>query len=87
MGRKHLVLLPLILALALLWAPSIGNAQSTDPTTVYIVQRGDTLAQIAWRFGVDVRSLQAANHLYNPGVIVPGQQLVIPNAGKIIDAS
>jgi hypothetical protein len=58
MGRKRLVFLPLIVMLALLWAPSVGHAQSATPTPNYIVRAGDTLADIAWRFGIDVRALQ-----------------------------
>lgn len=46
--------------------------------TTYIVQRGDTLAQIARRFGVTIAALAAANHIANPALIYPGTPLIIP---------
>ena len=45
----------------------------------YIVQAGDTLAQIALRFGVSVRHLNAVNNLADPNHILVGQRLVIPS--------
>jgi murein DD-endopeptidase MepM/ murein hydrolase activator NlpD len=46
---------------------------------VYTVQRGDTLALIANRFGQTVDGLAAANNLANPNTIFVGQQLTIPS--------
>jgi LysM repeat protein len=42
---------------------------------VYIVQRGDTLAKIAARYGTTVSALKALNGLSNPNVIWVGQGL------------
>lgn len=42
------------------------------------VVSGDTVWKIAKKFGVSVDSIAAANSLKNPGIIRPGQQLVIP---------
>lgn len=51
-----------------------------DPTpSVYVVQAGDTLSEIAERFGITVRALVRANQLENPDRIHPGQELVIPS--------
>lgn len=59
-----------------------SGATSTGSTTggqqVYVVQRGDTLSQIAERFGVSTADLARANGITNPRLIVAGQQLVIP---------
>ena len=44
---------------------------------IYIVQRGDTLFGIAYRFGVSVWALARANGIYNPNLIYVGQRLVI----------
>jgi peptidoglycan endopeptidase LytE len=45
----------------------------------YVVQSGDTLAKIARRFGVSLRSLIAANpQIANPSVIYVGQVINLP---------
>lgn len=44
----------------------------------YIVQRGDTLAEIATAFGVTVDVLARANRIANIDVIEVGQVLIIP---------
>lgn len=46
--------------------------------TIYIVQKGDTLWNIAKRYNVTVDSIVKANNIANPDSIMPGQQLVIP---------
>ena len=48
----------------------------------YIIQRGDTLWQIAQRFGVTVPALMNANGIADPGRIYYGLELVIPGAGS-----
>jgi LysM repeat protein len=45
----------------------------------YIVQPGDTLAKIAWRYGVSVWSIVQANNIPNPNLISVGQKLYIPS--------
>lgn len=45
---------------------------------VYVVQPGDTLFDIARRFGVTVDELAKLNNISNPNVIYPGQELKIP---------
>ncbi len=44
----------------------------------YVVQRGDWLKTIAWRFGVTWQAIAQANGLYNPNHIYVGQRLAIP---------
>lgn len=73
----------LLLALALwlaapqgLWAqanPPAGSAQS------YTVVPGDTLFEIAQRYGVTLESLTAANGITDPNVLEVGQVLIIPS--------
>ena len=53
-----------------------GPAQRED-LEGYKVRRGDTLAKVAQRFGVDPRDLMEANHLRS-GRLRPGSRLVIP---------
>lgn len=53
-------------------------AQDDGGPGTYTVQRGDSLAKIAQRFGVDVYALCNANNIRNCNVIRGGQVLVIP---------
>jgi LysM repeat protein len=46
--------------------------------TVYIVRYGDTLSEIAYRYGVSVGALVRVNGLVNPNWICAGQRLIIP---------
>jgi LasA protease len=65
-----------------------GEVPTPDPARVlptlptdsqeYTVAAGDSLQKIAKEFGVDIRSIIAANALDNPDLIVPGQVLIIP---------
>jgi murein DD-endopeptidase MepM/ murein hydrolase activator NlpD len=50
----------------------------TSAGPVYIVQEGDSLWDIAYRFHVTQQALQDANGLQNPNQITIGQALVIP---------
>lgn len=51
----------------------------TTGSIEYRVQRGDTVAAIASRFGVTVAQVAQASNLSNPGLIFVGQKLTIPN--------
>ena len=46
----------------------------------YGVQPGDTLAKLAWRYGVTIWDIVHANNLANPNLICVGQKLFIPKA-------
>lgn len=48
----------------------------------YVVQPGDTLGEIARRFGVSVERLAAANGIPDPDFIRAGRALSIPSAGE-----
>lgn len=49
------------------------------PTTRYVVQWGDTLSSIAYRFGTTVEAIMRANNLANSWYIYAGQVLLIPS--------
>lgn len=49
---------------------------------IYVVKSGDTLFQIARRYGTTSQTISQANQLPNPDHLVVGQALVIPVSGK-----
>ena len=61
--------------------PTPGGSSGATPdagrSVTYSVQRGDTLAAIARKYGVSMAALQQANGLKNPNLIWVGQRLVI----------
>ncbi|HSL73220.1 MAG TPA: LysM domain-containing protein [Ilumatobacteraceae bacterium] len=76
--------------------PPIRTTIATTTTTtttippgdvIYVVQSGDTLGNIAERFGVTVQSIVDRNGLSSPDAIQAGQRLEIPEAKLVIDDS
>jgi LysM repeat protein len=56
-----------------------GAAAPAEPETrTHVVQAGETLSQIARRYGVTMAALQTANAISDPDSIYVGQQLTIP---------
>lgn len=70
----------LVLSILILLIPSSSvNAQNTIPSgPIYIVQDGDTLWDIAYRFHISQTDLAKANGILNANEISIGQKLVIP---------
>ncbi len=58
-------------------APASDGAAAT---ATHVVRPGETLSQIAARYGTTVRALVRANHLADPDVIVAGRRLRVPRA-------
>lgn len=58
-----------------------GMAQAGSGTTIYVVQRGDTLARIAARYSTTVNTLMQLNNIRNPNLIYVGQRLRVPAPG------
>ncbi len=48
---------------------------------IYTVRPGDTLPGIALRYGLSPWTLATINHITNPALVFPGQELLIPGAG------
>ncbi|MGC8837757.1 MAG: LysM peptidoglycan-binding domain-containing protein [Anaerolineae bacterium] len=66
-----------------LQVPAVGAASAAGTTGgVHVVQRGETLAGIAWRYGVTVDQLVQANGLPSSHWIYVGQRLVVPGAAQ-----
>lgn len=62
-------------------APS-ATTNSASGRSTYVVRAGDALAGIAWRHGVTLSALAAANGLTVSSVIHPGRSLTIPPATR-----
>ena len=56
-----------------------GNASSQN---TYYVQAGDTLSEIASKFGTTVSGLVSLNHIANPNVIYVGQKIILGGTGQ-----
>ena len=56
---------------------SPGQTTAADGS-VYVVEEGDTLFEIAERFGTTVDALVEANGIDDPDTIFPGDELTIP---------
>ncbi|MEZ4660809.1 MAG: LysM peptidoglycan-binding domain-containing protein [Caldilineaceae bacterium] len=59
--------------------PALASAEAAPrQDTYYVVQRGNTLANIAYRYGTTAYALAQANGLANPNHIYVWQKLYIP---------
>lgn len=58
--------------------PPRPTATVRSDAEIYVVQPGDSLNEIAVRYGVGVGSLLAANNLWNPDYLGIGQVLYVP---------
>jgi len=73
-------------ALVLLWLAGCSSALQWVPDT-YVVQPGDTLYSIAWRYHMDHRSLARWNGLGDGSLIRPGQRIrLVPPNGSVAAA-
>lgn len=71
------VILPLVI-----YAPVTAQDGGQDQP-YYIVQEGDSLWEIAARFGVTLEDLQQANNISDPGQVVIGVHLIIPGVNGV----
>jgi LysM repeat protein len=72
--RTHLPVVRLAAVLAVIASGAVAMpAAATDPLVV--VQRGDTLSEIALKYGVTVTQLSAVNGIADPNRIYAGQRL------------
>ena len=80
-SRLLFLSLAIILSLAL-YSPAIAQDGGQDKP-YYIVQEGDSLWQIAARFGITVEDLQKENNISDPGQVVTGARLIIPGLSGV----
>jgi LysM repeat protein len=59
-------------------APNTGGHKGGECDQWYTVKCGDTIGNIAWKFGVNSTELAQMNGLHNPNKIYVGQTLCIP---------
>ena len=84
--RQALLALTLFIVSSAAALPAAAAPLLQDQT-VYVVQAGDTLTQIALRYSVNQQDLMSANNIVNPSHIVVGQQLVIPGDTSVQPAA
>ena len=62
--------------------PAPAPEPQPDPVITYKIRRGDTLSQIARRYGTTVAALAQLNGISNPNRIYAGQVLQIPSGSS-----
>lgn len=55
-----------------------GHISPVSTRTIHIVQAGETMSQIAAKYGVDTKYMADLNRIYNYHLIYVGQVLYIP---------
>lgn len=60
--------------------PATRPAGPVRRTRFHVVRSGETLSEIAARYGVAVRTVARANGIRNPALIIAGRRLRVPNA-------
>jgi LysM repeat protein/predicted chitinase len=55
----------------------VFNNEPTPSTTIYVVQAGDNLTNIASQFGMTISQIQSLNNISNPDEIQVGQELIV----------
>ena len=58
--------------------PAENTGSATAGTRVHTVQSGETLSQIAARYGTTYQVLAELNQIQNPNLIYTGQQIRLP---------
>jgi murein DD-endopeptidase MepM/ murein hydrolase activator NlpD len=74
--KRRISYVILMLGILSIFVVQAASGQAQGP--IYIVQEGDTLFGIAWKFGTTVEELAEANDIADPFVLYPGMELVIP---------
>jgi len=65
-------------------SPAAPQTTTLTSGQIYFVKSGDTLGEIAKRFGTTVSALAAYNDITNPNLIHVGQQILIPGPSRTV---
>jgi LysM repeat protein len=76
--KKYVLAMIILLSLVLSGFALPREAQASCQPVRHVVKAGQTLAEIAYYYGVSVSAISKANNLWNPNVIYTGQVLLIP---------
>lgn len=76
--KRFLIVFLTFAILGLTINPVTAAAANQESGPIYIVQQGDTLNEIAIRFGLSVEEIQTANAIDDPNSLFIGQNLLIP---------
>lgn len=68
---------------ALLLSVLLVAAVTAQAGIIHVVQPGDTVGKLAWRYGVRSMEIVVANNLANPNRIYAGQKLLIPVSSTV----
>lgn len=63
--------------------PEDGNKPQAGGTTNIIIQRGDTLTELAIKYNTTVARLVELNNISNPNLIYTGETLIVPSGEDI----
>lgn len=81
MKLARILLGTVLLGALLLTSTALAQETPSTPSpATYTVVRGDTLGNIAFRFGITTQELMRANNLTDPNLVFAGTVLVIPQA-------
>src|SRR3990172_8744915 len=83
MRLSRLLFLSLAILLPLVIFSPVTAQDGGQDKPYYIVQEGDSLWEIAARFGVTLEDLQQANNISDPGQVVIGARLIIPGLNGV----
>lgn len=81
MKRTTVALAAFMVIIITLFAFSTPAADSTSPSQIYMIQKGDTLFSIGKKFAISVKDLKTANGLLSD-TIIAGHGLRIPSTGS-----
>ncbi len=79
--KLSFVSLAIIISLSIYSSAVAQDGQQEPP--YYVVQEGDSLWDIAARFGVSLQDLQQANNISDAGQVVIGARLIIPGVSGV----
>lgn len=65
--------------------PAASVEQGIPPECVYVVRAGDNLFRIALNNGTSLDALIAANPGINPQIILPGDEIILPDCGDEVE--